>query len=192
MANLARRSPFAFSGMSRYRDTGRRMVGGFGSYARRANTGIQSYGSSALARYNEARKSDTLGGLFADEMGTMVAVGGAGVFDASSVGQRFTEFTGGRMRPSTALFVAGAIARGFGGLDKRFLGSTIARANSRFIRGMLVVKSYEIGARVPAVLGGGFNVSTIFGSDAAQLSGVESTPAASQAYEPIPGEVTMS
>ena len=70
MANLARRSPFAFSGMSRYRDTGRRMVGGFGSYARRANTGIQSYGSSALARYNEARKSDTRGGLFADEMGT--------------------------------------------------------------------------------------------------------------------------
>lgn len=136
--------------------------------------------SAALAR---AGQTDTLGGIFARQVGPGIAAGGAGVIDGSVWGKAFEKKLGGWMKPATALFLLGGVARGFN-LDRRFLGRHLTRGNTHLLTGMTPVLMYRAGERIPAELAKRFGSGA---SKPASLSGAGDAGALSQG-EPVPGE----
>ena len=136
---------------SRYADAGRKVFGAIRGGARRAASGIQTKGNAMAGALARAQQTDTLGGVFAQMATPMVAAGVNGMIDGSDVGQRFTDWTGGWIQPSTALMLLGGVLRGFG-VDRKYLGKHLTRANSANLKAMLPVKLYQFGFRVPGLV----------------------------------------
>ena len=175
----------------RYADAGRKVFGGIARGARRAAGAVQHRGSQMAGALARAQQGDTLGATFAQMASPMVAAGINGMADGSDLGQRFTAWTGGWIQPSTALMVLGATLRGFG-LDRRYLGKHLTRANSANLRAMLPVKLYQFGFRVPGLVSSRSG-SRQLNAAPVDVSGAEPAHAAAPPPPPaehVPGENT--
>lgn len=174
---------------SRYTEAGRKVFGAIRGGARRAASGIQSRGNAMAGALARAGQTDTLGGVFAQMSTPMVAAGVNGMMDGSDVGQRFTDWTGGWIQPSTALMLLGGVLRGFG-VDRKYLGKHLTRANSANLKAMLPVKVYQFGFRVPGLVSSRMaerNERKQLGPSSPGVSGVEGVQS-SQAAPPPPAE----
>lgn len=181
---------------SRYVDAGRKVFGGLARGARRAAGAVRDKGTAASSALARTGQTDTLGGVFAQMATPMIAAGVNGVIDGSDAGQRFLAWTGGWIKPSSALALVGGILRGFG-WDRRFLGKHLTRANTANLKAMLPIKLYEFGFRVPGLvssrvvsrnqLAAGGGQPEINGTEGAASS---AAPKAAPPPETVPGEAT--
>lgn len=182
MANLATRGP---SGVSGYRAALRDVFGGFGSKARALGSNIQRVSSAGLAQYRQVASTDTLGGLFAQQVGPGFATAGMGVLDSSQIGAWFSGLTGGIVNASSAVTVGGIILRAFD-IDRNYLGRAISGANGALIRGMIPKWTYDLGSRVPGAAAA--RMASLTSAGAPNVSGVQTQE---RPQETIP-EVTVS
>ncbi len=170
-------------GVNKYKEAARnvfRRAGSAGKSAVSAAKGRSAAYSAALAR---AGQPDTLGGIFARQVGPGLAAGGMGTIDGSNWGKAFEKRTGGWMRLGTAITIVGGLARGFN-LDRRFLGKHITRGNTHLLTGMAPVMMYRWGEKIPTELGKRFGSGS---GKPASLSGVNVGASLPEA-EPVPGE----
>jgi len=165
------------SSPSRFREATRAVFGGI----RNRGAAVKSNVRTGLAE--SGSRTDTLGGIFARNAAPMTAAGVAGAIDGSPVGVKVRELTGDMVEASTLLAGAGMVARGFG-VDQRFLGRHVKRANVALIDAKLPILAYNIGRR------GAESVTRRLSATApVKTSGVGGEKAE---IEAIPGEATAS
>jgi hypothetical protein len=171
---------------ARYQDAGRKVFGALGRGARRATSAVQQKGNAMAGAIQRAGQTDTLGGLFAQAASPMVAAGVNGMIDGSDLGEKFTEWTGGWIQPSSALMFFGGLLRAFGA-DRKYLGKHLTRANSANLRAMLPVKLYQFGFRVPGLVSSRMTPrNQLSAGQPPQVSGVVDTSAPPTAAPPPP------
>ncbi len=148
-----------------------------------------SRGAAASAALSRAQQRDTLGGVVARGVGPGAVAFGAGWLDGSKVGEMVNTWTGGWLDPSTALALAGGVARGFR-LDS-WIHPGLARANSTFLAGMIPVWLYKRGLGIPAIISGRLREGVTDMREVPRVSGAQPETRAAEP-EPIPGEATVS
>lgn len=180
------------SSPSKYKLAADRFFGGAKSLAAKGGAAVRRGGAAAggaLARAGADESS--LGGIFAKQTGPAVAGLALGTLDASPAGVGFLNMTRGFVKPSTAIAVVGALARGLN-LDKKFLGRTATRANQAVLASMIPVKMYDLGTHIPdavtLMLGGKKTSAQQMASGPTKTAGI----AGATAIEPIPGEATAA
>lgn len=145
--------------------------------------------SAAIAR---ASQTDTLGSVFARSVGPGVAAGTMGALDHTEFGQKFRAATGDWISPSTALTIAGGVARGLG-VDRKYLGKHITGANTKLLTGMFPVLMYKAGSNLPGALASQNTAQRNRADKTAAPVKDAPAPAVSHVVvEPIPGEATAS
>lgn len=175
--------------LAKYSAAASRFLGGAkakGSGAVTAARTKAAYAGAALAR---TAATDTLGGLFAQNVVSArgVSAVGFGAIDATAWGQKLHERTGGWLHPSTAAFVLGAAARGFN-VDKKWLGKNVTHGNTQMLQALFPIKLYQLGARLPGV------VNKQMGKPVLSIGEAKSAGGGVKVVdvEPVPGEATQA
>lgn len=165
----------------------------FGGLGNRAGVSVRRAGGGAALALRKQSETDTLGNIFAQGIPTAGAAASMGFVDQTSLSKKLEEATGGWLKGSTAIALAGGVARGLN-LDSKvpYVGKPLARANTALLRSMVPIWSYQAGARLHGAL------AKRMSGGAPQLSGVGIPPevggvAEKKAeIEPIPGEETTA
>lgn len=177
--------------MSKYKAAAAKLFGGVKAKTSSAISAARSKGASATAALARSASGDSLGGLFASNVGPGVAAVGFGAADNTEWGKKLVERTGGWIAPSTAAFVLGAAARGLN-LDKRYLGKNITNGNTQMLRALIPVKLYQMGARIPGAVGKLADKPAAQMSSGKGVAGIAGTSGPVIDVEPVPGEATVS
>jgi hypothetical protein len=114
-----------------------------------------------------------------------------GALDSTEFGQKFRAATGDWISPSTALTIAGGVARGLG-VDRKYLGKHITGANTKLLTGMLPVLMYKAGSNLPGALTNNHTATRQPRPEKKSEASVEQQPVSRVTVEPIPGEATVS
>lgn len=166
------------SSPTRYRDQARALLGRAKHKASGAMEGL--------------KHSDSIGGVAAQSAAPFVAGGAMGVMDASHMGQQFEAYIHHVASPSTVAFALGAALR-WSGWDRKY--PKLRFANTALLRAGFPIMGYKAGVRLAqsSLLQGGSGGAKTAGAPVAGAIGPSTTQSvASQAREPIPGEVTVS
>jgi len=182
-------SPSRGGRLSRYSAAASRFLGAAKAKGSSAVTTARTKAAFAGAALARTAATDTLGGLFAQNVVSArgVSAVGFGAIDATAWGQKLYERTGGWLHPSTAAFALGVAARGFN-LDRKYLGKNVTHGNTQMLQALFPIKLYQLGGRIPGAIskqmGGGSAPSKVAGVAGADVKVVD--------VEPVPGEATRA